>query len=91
MVRDKSIVGQRFVEKGFCSTGINSGAGWDKEVNLEIVAPKGTKGMYVDPISRYQGEEELLLQRGSIFEIYDVEADRYGNLKMKVVVVGNDI
>lgn len=91
-VRSKSIVGQRFVEKGFCSTGVNSGAGWDKEVVLEIVAPKGTTGMYVDPISRHRGEEEFLIQRGAIFEVREASQDvsEYGDLitKLKVVVVG---
>lgn len=90
MVRDGSVVGQRFVERGFCSTGVNSGAGWDKEVVLEIVAPKGTTGMYVDPISRHRGEQEFLIQRGAIFEIYEAsqEADRWGDVitKLKVVV-----
>lgn len=90
-IADGSIVGQRFVEKGFCSTGIDKYAGWKKEVNLEIVAPKGTKGMYVDPISEFQGEQELLLQRGTTFEIYSAkEVERpNGNtvytLKVKVV------
>lgn len=79
--------GLRFVEKGFCSTGVERGAGWSKEVMLRIVAPKGTQGMYVDPISRFRGERELLLQRGTIFEIYDV-IEKSGKYILKVVVAG---
>lgn len=94
IINDGSIVGQRFIEKGFCSTGINSGAGWDKEVVLEIIAPKGTQGMYVDLISSVRGEQELLLQRGSIFEIVeavDTGSGPYsdGRYRLKVVVIGN--
>lgn len=89
IVSDGSIKGMRFVEKGFCSTGVSQAAGWSKSVTLEIVAPKGTKGLYVDPISRHQGEKELLLQRGTIFEIREAKMD-YGNVRLKVVVVGNE-
>ena len=92
MLQDGSLIGQRFVEKGFCSTGIDSGAGWDKQIVLNIVAPKGTEGMYVDPISRHRGEKELLLQRGTVFEIFGVEKldNEYSEAEyvLNVVVVG---
>lgn len=94
MVKDGSIVGQRFVEKGFCSTGVTEGAGWDKPVVLEIVAPKGTKGFYVDEISSVHGEKECLLQRGTIFEIFGFEElSSYSSaeLKLKVIVCGSDL
>lgn len=89
MLEDGSIVGQSFVEKGFCSTGIDSGSGWDKEVSMEIVAPAGTKGMYVDPISAFSGEKEVLLQQGTEFLIVGVRED-YGNYFLQCVVVGQN-
>lgn len=89
MLEDGSIVGQSFVEKGFCSTGIDAGSGWDKEVSMEIVAPAGTKGMYVDPISAFSGEKEVLLQQGTEFLIVGVRED-YGNYFLQCVVVGQN-
>lgn len=85
MIADRTLIGQTFVEKGFCSTGVTPGAGWDKNVVLEIVAPKGTKGLYVDPISMHMGEKELLLQRNTTFEIFDFE-DSGTTLKLKVLI-----
>lgn len=77
MVSDGSIVGRRFTEKGFSSTGVIESSGWDKEVFLEIYAPAGTKGMYVAPISNFKSENELLLQRNTTYEI--LKAERVGN------------
>lgn len=88
LVTSGNIKGMRFVEKGFCSTGINADAGWDKDVVMEIIAPKGTKGMYVDPISKNQGEQECLLQRGAIFRIHNAEYLDDGTLKLHVLVEG---
>ena len=90
LVTNGNIKGLSFVEKGFCSTGINAASGCDKEVVMEIVAPKGTKGFYVDLVSSVQGEKECLLQRGTIFQIYDAEYLRGGTLKLHVVVTGNE-
>lgn len=88
MADSGQLVGMRFIEKGFCSTGIDPGSGWTKDVVLEITAPKGTKGMFVDEVSRCQGEEELLLQRGAIFEIHNATQTRDGTLKLSVIVRG---
>lgn len=98
MVKDESIIGNVFVEKGFCSTGINAESGWDKDVVLQIVAPKGTAGMYVDLVSSVKGEQELLLQKGTMFEIIDakveISSNYWGEEKrktiLKVVVVGTE-
>ena len=80
MLKDGSIKGQTFIERGLCSTGINDEAGWDKQVLLDIHAPKGTRGLYVDPFSKNQGEQELLLAKNTVFGIYDytVYPDAYG-------------
>lgn len=86
MVSDGSIVGRRFTEKGFSSTGVIESSGWDKEVFLEIYAPAGTKGMYVAPISNFKRENELLLQRNTTYEI--LKAERVGDkYKLYVLVV----
>lgn len=90
LVSSGNIKGMRFVEKRFCSTGVNPASGWDKQVVMEITAPKGTKGFYVDPVSSCRGEEECLLQRGAIFRIHDAEYINGGVLKLHVVVEGTE-
>lgn len=97
MAKSGDLDGLRFVERGFCSTGISSNAGWGKPVTMEIVAPRGTLGLYVDPISENQGELECLLQHGTTFEIRGAEVkEKYSEwsgqtrkmIALKVVVVG---
>ena len=90
MVSDGSIVGRTLTEKGFSSTGVIESSGWDKEVFLEIIAPAGTKGMYVAPISNFKSENELLLQRNTTYEI--LKAERIGDkYKLYVLVVDQTI
>lgn len=90
IVTDGSIVTQRFTEKGFCSTGVTEQAAWNKSVSLEIYVPKGTKGMFVDPVSMHPGENELLLQRNTTFQIMKAEVVN-GNYKLYVSVVEQKI
>ena len=90
MVSDGSIVGRTFTEKGFSSTGVIQSSGWDKEVFLEIIAPAGTKGMYVAPISNFKSENELLLQRNTTYEV--LKAERVGDkYKLYVLVVDQTV
>lgn len=91
MVKDSSIVGMPFTELGFCSTAIAKRDAWEKDVMLNICAPKGTKGLYVDPISANRGERELLLQRGTMFEVYGANRDEFsGRITLDVVVIGQN-
>lgn len=93
MVSDGSIVGMQFSEKGFASTAANWDKAWHKPVMLDIVAPKGTKGMYVDLISENPGEREILLQNGTIFQVLEAGnvEHRFGEvLRLKVVIVGTE-
>lgn len=90
-ISDKSLVGMTFSEKGFGSTAANWNKAWHKPIMLDIVAPAGTKGMYVDLISENPGEREILLQTGTIFEILDVDTveHRYREvIRLKVVIIG---
>lgn len=68
LVNPDGIIGMRFVDKGFVSTGVSTHDAW-AGVKMHIYVPKGSKGMYVDPISMHPGEHELLLQRGCEFAI----------------------
>lgn len=89
-VDDLSLLGVRFTEDGFCSTAASSSYAWDKQVMLKIFAPKGTNGLYVDPISANEGEKEVLLQRGTTFEIVGIHKHNdwgNGNFTFDVAIV----
>lgn len=86
MFNDGTIIGQTFTEYGFASTGVTKGAGWGKEISAEIYVPKGTKAMYVDPISMHEGEKELLLQRGTVFKIWDF-TENNGRYRLRLEIV----
>lgn len=46
-------VGDEFTEKGFLSCGAHKSKGFGGDVNLIIIAPKGARGAYVEPLSHY--------------------------------------
>ena len=81
-----SKIGSFITEDGFCSTGGSTEDAW-AGVKMHIVAPKGTRGMYVDPISAMKGEHECLLQRGTTFEISKFLTDAEGNVTDVMVKV----
>lgn len=85
-----SLVGTRLLEKGFMSTGTNAGSAWSG-LKLEVYLPKGTQAMYVDPISRYKGEYEILVQRNSTFEIKEVRTDSKGHITELVLMLVEQI
>lgn len=86
MFNDRTIIGQTFTEYGFASTGVTKGAGWSKQISAEIYVPKGTKAMYVDPISKHRDEKELLLQRGTVFKIWDF-TENNGRYRLRLEIV----
>lgn len=81
-----SLVGTKLLEKGFMSTGTNAGSAWSG-LKLEVYLPKGSQAMYVDPISQYQGEYEILVQRNSTFEIKEVKTDSKGYIEGLVLML----
>lgn len=69
-----------FSEKGFCSCGIRPDKSFGGVV-MHTKVPAGSKGMYVDPISKHYAERELLLQRNSSFRIVDFKVDpKFGDV-----------
>lgn len=68
-----SLIGQVCTDKGFLSTSPNKFKGFDKEVNLKIELPKGTKGAYIDSISKHRGEKEFLIQKGYNYIVTGIE------------------
>lgn len=73
----QSLVGKTLTEKAFMSTGTTASSAWSG-IRLEVYLPKGTQAMYVDPISAYRGEYEILVQRNSTFDVIRVDADENG-------------
>lgn len=50
----KVLIGKEGIEKAFVSCGSSNGTGFDsKNVITNIFVPKGTKGIYVEPVSRF--------------------------------------
>lgn len=61
--------------KGFCSTSVDpSSTGIVGSCILQILVPKGSKGMFVAPISNSPNELEFLLQQNSKFKLVDVKS-----------------
>lgn len=49
----KALIGKEGIEKAFVSCGSSKGKGFSGSVITNIFVPKGTKGLYVEPISRF--------------------------------------
>lgn len=74
------MIGTVISDKAFMSTTLHTGkdspaigfAGWDGII-FEIRIPKGAKGAFVEDISNFKSEREIILQRDSKFKILGVE------------------
>lgn len=86
--KDK-FVGAIVTDKGFMSTSPASGGGFGGDIEYVVKIPKGSQAMYVDTISRHQGEEELLINRGGKYIIEDVEFSIYGNVRKIYMTLKN--
>lgn len=81
-------VGMRVRDHGFTSTSIASRTAFPGNVVMQIEVPEGTPAAYIDDISRHSGEQELLLDRGTRFEILEVrepEGDGPAQVRVRVV------
>lgn len=78
----RSRIGKEFEFKGFMSSAVHEDAAWTwKGVTTVIKTPKGTKGLFVDPVSRHRGESEFMYQRGTKLKVLKIETDSRGQLK----------
>lgn len=62
-------------DKGFLSTSPYKSGGFSKNVELRIYCPTGTHAAYVDSISSNKGEQETILQSGSIYRVIKLEKE----------------
>lgn len=82
-----SFVGRTFHDPGFLSSSVDRRTA--DYVELRISVPAGTRGAYLNSISEYPQEREMLLDRGTHMKIMSV--DRRGEKTiMYVTVVGQD-
>ena len=78
----RSRIGKEFEFKGFMSSAVHEDAAWTwKGVTTVIKTPKGTKGLFVDPVSKHRGESEFMYQRGTKLKVLKIETDSHGQLK----------
>ncbi len=80
----KSLVGVGLTEKAFMSTSI--GTPFVAKVNLEIMVPAGTRGFLVAPFSRYEDEQELILDQGTTLNIISVEITGEGSMRRVKII-----
>ena len=77
----RSRIGKEFEFKGFMSSAVHEDAAWTwKGVTTVIKTPKGTKGIYIDPVSVHNGEREFLFQRGTKLKALKIETNANGRL-----------
>ena len=98
--KDKSLeqlraeyIGKVAVDNGFCSTSISRDAAedfkrtWDGAM-VEITAPKGANAMFMQHVSIYGHEKEVLLQKGSGFKITDIDYNPRTGYIIKAELIG---
>lgn len=83
------LTGTTFEDRGFLSTSVGGRAAFGGTV-LEIEVPKGTPAAFVEGITHYRGENEMLLQQGLKYKILRVDVEQRGNsrqykVRMRVV------
>lgn len=76
-----NFIGGIVEDKGFVSTSPSPHGGFSGSIEYVIKVPQGSQAMYVDSISKHQGEEELLINCGGKYMIEDVEFNDLGNVK----------
>ena len=83
------LIGQNLEDPGFLSTSVNPRGAFAGEVEMVIDVPEGYRGAWVEPFSSSPGEAELLLDRGTRLEVYEVvrsgENGRLVQLRARVV------
>lgn len=80
-------IGTSITDKGFMSTTIQKGAfNPNSPVQLDILAPAGTKGIYVEEFTKNHGEYEFLMPPGTSLTIISVE--KRGNIVHVTASVG---
>lgn len=84
-----NFIGAIVTDKGFVSTSPSPHGGFSGSIEYVIKLPQGSQAMYVDSISRFQGEEELLINCGGKFMVEEIEFNSYGDVKKIYMTLKN--
>ena len=76
-------IGDLLRERQFTSTSVTQAAALDKKYKVVIYVPKGSRYAYIEGISQYPKQRELLLDRDTIFEVISKKGD---TIELKVIV-----
>lgn len=70
LIRDKAFMSTTLIKDGVAQGGFRQA-----QVEFRILAPKGTKGLYIEEMSLYPDtEQELILDAGTIFRVTKIDA-----------------
>lgn len=72
----KSLIGKTVIDTAFMSCGSAKGTGFSGNI-LNVYCPRGTKMLYVEGHSAFNGENETIIQRNTHFRITKVEKSGY--------------
>ena len=83
----KQLVGKVIHDPGFMSTSLSSDSIPNNSISLIIKVPKGSSGAYIGNISRFNTENEVLLNKGQRLVITTVIDDDKNNTKLICEIV----
>lgn len=90
-------VGEIFTEKGFLSTATRTDYGFRKDLDLVIIIPKGSNGIYAEPFSHYNDSLEFSWEgakpkiwNGKSVETFSSEREWIGQRGSKFRVVAKE-
>lgn len=72
-------VGGTVKDKGFLSTSPDPNGGFSSGIEYIINVPKNSQAMYIAPISEFENEKELIINRGGKFRIDKIEEHYEGS------------
>ena len=68
-------VGDIFVEEQFVSTSVVESRALQKKCKLVIYVPKGSKAAYIESVSKFPTQREVLIDKGSIYRVISKKED----------------
>lgn len=74
----ENVIGAIVTDKGFTSTSPYPSGGFSMDIEYLIKVPKNSHAMYVAPISEYENEKELLINKGAMYRVDEIEYDSKG-------------
>lgn len=87
----KAMIGAVVRDNGIMSTAVTRGGAWGSSghnIGYEVEIPKGRgRGIFIDPISHYKGEQEFMVARGTEYRITGAYTDTHGNVVCKLKAV----